>query len=73
MTPGKQFLHLPIVQSFHPFVHLILTAEGFIPPGSDVDPAVLAFVDVGFDGFTQNGLGSIQLTQIKDTVSEVIL
>ena len=55
------------------FLPLTLTAEGAIPPGSDVHPAVLAFIDVGFYGFTQNGLGSIQRTQVKDTVLEVIL
>lgn len=68
------FLHPSIHQSFlHPLVHPTLTAEGFIPPGSDVDPTVLAFVDVGFDSFTKNGFGSIQLTQVKDTILEVIL
>lgn len=53
--------------------HTILTAEGLIPPRSNVDPTVLALIHVGFNGFTQNRLGSIQLTQVKDTVLEVIL
>lgn len=70
------FVYIPpsIYEScIHSFIHSTLTAEGFIPPGSNVDPTVLAFIDIGFNGFTQNRLGSIQLTQIKNTVLEVIL
>ena len=66
-------LHSPIQLSFLYLVHPTLTAEGFVPPGSNVDPAVLAFIDVGFDGFTENGLGSVQLAEIEETVLEVTL
>lgn len=55
------------------FLHPKLTAERLVPPGSNIDPTVLAFIDIGLNGFTQDGPGSVQLTQVKDTVPEVVL
>lgn len=55
------------------FCSVTLTAEGFIPPRSNVDSTVLTLVDVSFNGFAQDGLGSSQLTQVKHTVLEVFL
>lgn len=52
---------------------LTLTTEAFIPPGSYGDATVLALIDVGFNGFTQNRLGSIQGAQVKHAVFEVFL
>ncbi len=56
-----------------PFIPPVLTAEGFIPPRSQVDSTILTFIDVGFNGLTENDLGSIQLTQVKETVPEETL
>lgn len=50
-----------------------LTAEGFISPRANGDSAVLTFIDISLNGFAQDGPGSAQLTQIEDTVFEVIL
>lgn len=54
-------------------IDLTLTTEAFIPPGSYGDATVLAFIDIGFNGFTQNRLGSIQGTHVKHAVFEVFL
>lgn len=52
---------------------LTLTTEALIPPGSYGDATVLAFIDIGFNGFTQNRPGSIQGTHVKHAVFEVFL
>ena len=39
---------------------------------SSVDYTVLVLIDVGFNGLTQDGRGTVQLTQVKQ-IPEVIL
>ena len=66
--------------SIHPLIHLSfyssilgLTAECLVPPLGDVDSTVLALIDVGFNGLTQDERGPVQRTQVKDTTPEVLL
>ena len=50
-----------------------LTTEGLVPPGSDDHASVLTLVDVRLDGLTQHRPGSVQSTQVKQTVLEEAL
>ena len=54
-------------------VSVRLTTEGAVSPGTDVDPTVLALVDVGFNRFTQSRVRAAQCTQIKYAVFEETL
>lgn len=56
-----------------PIAYAALTTEAFIPPGSYGNTTVLAFIDIGLNGFTQDRFGSIQRTQVKHAVFEVFL
>lgn len=54
-------------------ISLTLTAEGTVPPWSDVDTTVLTLVYISFNRFTQCGVRAPQRAQVKHTVLEEAL